>query len=146
MRNGGTIVVMPGRDEVARSGLLPYPIAFDSMSRRVSDAAAEVRVTDAKSSLLSWPNAITDKDFDGWVGGRARNVPASFDPRYRTLVSTGDPHQTPTAATLLVARVGKGTIVYTSLSLDRQLIAVNGGAARLIVNLLAAGMRAESVK
>jgi hypothetical protein len=46
----------------------------------------------------------------------------------------------PTPATILVARFGKGTIIYTSLSLDQQLDAVNPGAARLMINLLTAGL------
>ena len=141
MRNGGTVVVLPGGDEVARSDLLPYPITFDSVPARVSDGEAAIRVTDPKSQLLNWPNVITAKDFADWSGERARNVPATFDPRYRALFSVGDPGQPPTAATLLVAPIGRGMIVYSSLSLDRQLIAVNPGAARLFVNLLAAGLK-----
>jgi hypothetical protein len=53
----------------------------------------------------------------------------------------GDAGHPSTAATLLVAPVGKGIFVYSSLSLDKQLAAVNPGAARLFVNLLAAGLR-----
>jgi LmbE family N-acetylglucosaminyl deacetylase len=141
MRNGGTVVVLPGRDEIARSGLLPYPMAFDSTEGRVGDPRATVSVTDGKSQLLNWPNRITAKDFEDWSGERARNVPANFDPRYRTVLSTGDAGHPPTAATLLVAAVGRGMFVYSSLSLDQQLAAVNPGAARLFVNLLAAGLR-----
>jgi len=141
MRNGGTVVVLPGRDEVAQSGLLPYPVAFDSVLGRVSDPAASVRVTDARSQLLNWPNRIADKDFEDWSGERARNIPATFDAHYHAPLSVGDPGQAPTAATILTAPVGKGMIVYTSLSLDRQLAAINAGAARLFVNLLSAGLK-----
>jgi hypothetical protein len=143
MRRGGTVVVLPGGSEIARSGLLPYPISFDSTPARVSDPAARVRVTDAASPLLNWPNVIVAGDFADWSGERARGVPAAFDRRYRTLLSIGDAEHAPTAATILVAAVGKGRIVYTSLSLDRQLIAIHPGAARLFVNLLSAGLRNE---
>ena len=141
MRNGGTVVVLPGRDEIPQSGLLPYPVAFDSVAGRVSNPSASVRVTDARSQLVSWPNRITQKDFEDWSGERARNVPSTFDPRYQALLSVGDPGEAPTAATVLAAPVGKGMIVYTSLSLDRQLVAVNAGAARFFVNLLSAGLK-----
>ena len=144
MRNGGTVVMLPGREEIARSGLLPYPIAFDSVPGRISDPRANVATTDAKSQLLNWPNRITAKDFEDWSGERARNVPATFDPRYRTLLSMGDVGHPPTAATLLVAPVGRGIFVYSPLSLDKQLAAINPGAARLFVNLLAAGLRPGS--
>lgn len=143
LRNGGTVVVLSGRDEIGRSGLLPYPIAFDSIPGRVSDPAAVVHVTDARSPLLNWPNIITARDFENWTGDRARNVPAAFDPRYRTLLVVGDTGQQPTSATILAARVGKGVLIYTSLSIDQQLDAANPGAARLMINLLAAGLSSE---
>jgi hypothetical protein len=146
LRGGGTVVVLPGRDEVGRSGLLPYPIAFDSVLGRVKNPAAEVHVTDPRAQLLNWPNVITAKDFEGWTGDRARNLPSVVDSRYRTLLSMGDAGQKPTTATLLAARMGKGTIVYTSLSIDQQLAEINAGAARLMINLLAAGLSPERGK
>jgi hypothetical protein len=139
-QRGGTIVILPGNAEVSGSGLLPYPIAFDSVPSAVRDPGAIVHLTDAKNRLFTWPNVITTADFDGWIGERARNVPATFDPRYQTLLSTGDAGRPATAATLLAARVGKGMIIYMSLTIDEQLAAANPGAARLMINLLAAGL------
>ena len=49
MRKGGTVVVMPGGQEVANSGLLPYPLTFDSIPARVSDPAGEVRTLGARA-------------------------------------------------------------------------------------------------
>jgi hypothetical protein len=146
LQRGGTVVVLSGGDAVQRSGLLPYPIAFDEIPDGVRDPAARVRVTDVRSPLLNWPNVITSGDFESWTGERARTVPATFDPRYRTVLAMGDPGQTQTPATILVARFGKGTIIHTSLSLDQQLEAVNSGAARLMINLLAAGLGPERVR
>jgi len=48
--------------------------------------------------------------------------------------------ETGTPATILTARIGRGMLVYTSLALDTQLAAVHPGAARLLVNMLTAGM------
>jgi len=67
-------------------------------------------------------------------------VPASFDPRYRTALSISDVGQPATSGALLSAPVGKGLVIYSALSLDTQLVAVTPGAARLIVNLLSAGL------
>jgi hypothetical protein len=138
-RAGGTVVVLAGR-RMARSGLMPYPIAFDTLPFRVTDPLAPVHLIDAKAQVLAWPNAITNKDFDDWINDRAHDVPVAFDPRYRTFLSTGDPKQPETMATILSARVGKGIIIYTSLSIDDQIAATNPGAARLLVNLLSAGL------
>jgi hypothetical protein len=146
MRKGGTVVVMPGGQEVASSGLLPYPIVFDSTPTRIADPSGEVHAINAKSPLLTWPNAITADDFFDWSGERARGVPLGYDLRYRTVLSVNDPGQQPTVATILEAPVGNGRILYTSLSLDRQLAAVVPGAARLFVNLLSAGLEASPTK
>jgi hypothetical protein len=49
-----------------------------------------------------------------------------------------DKNDQPNDAAILVAPVGKGTYVYTTLSFFRQLPAGNPGAARLFINLLSA--------
>ncbi len=140
VRDGGTVVVLPGGDEVARSGLFNYNVSFGDSPRRVNDPAAIVRVLEPKSPLLNWPNVLTAKDFERWFGYRARGVPASFDPRFAAPIAIDDPGQTPLSGGILVTRLGKGTIIYTSLSLDLQLDAAHPGAARLLVNMLSAGL------
>jgi len=142
MRKGGTVVVLPGGQEIANSGILPYPIVFDSIPARIADPNGEVHAVNAKASVLAWPNMITGEDFQSWNGERARGVPMGYDLRYRTVLSMNDPGQAPTPATILIAPMGKGLVIYTSLSLDKQLAAVNPGAARLFVNLLSAGLEA----
>jgi hypothetical protein len=146
MRKGGTLVVMPGGPGIAASGLLPYPITFDSFPARLADPAGHVRVLDTKSSFLTWPNTITSADFEHWSLERARGVPLWYDQRYHTVLSMSDAGESATAGTILSAPVGKGLLVYTSLSLDTQLAAVNPGAARLFVNLLAAGLEATPAR
>jgi LmbE family N-acetylglucosaminyl deacetylase len=146
MKKGGTIVVMPGGDEIARSGLLPFPILFDSVPQRIRNPETPVRIVDRTSQLFSWPNAIALKDFDGWNVERARSVPVGFDSHYRTPLAVGDPDQSPNLATLLMTRVGKGALVYSALSLDRELLAVTPGAARIFINMLSAGMLPGSAK
>lgn len=146
MNRGGAVVVMAGGDEVARSGLLPYPITFDSEPHFVSDPTAPIRIAEPMSQLLSWPNAIRPADFDNWSTERARNLPLAFDAHYHALLTTGDAGETTTASPLLVATVGRGTLVFSSLSVDRELNAVHAGAARLFINLLSAGLRPGSVK
>lgn len=137
MQRGGVVVVMAGGDEVARSGLLPYPIAFDSAAVRTIDA--DIPLTSGKGTrLLSWPNAITAEDFQNWYGERARGVPIAYDARYRVAVSAGAPGQ-PAVPLILAAPVGKGMVIYSPLSLDRQLSSVHPGAPKILVNLLSAG-------
>ena len=48
-------------------------------------------------------------------------MPRSHDPRYRTLLSMNDTGEQPNDAAILVAPIGTGTYVYTTLALFRQL-------------------------
>jgi hypothetical protein len=139
---GGTVVVLYGRDELTAPGILPYPIGFGAPGAITAlDPARALRVVALQSPLLTWPNRITDADFAEWVGFRARELPATFDPHYHPLVEMLDDDNHPTAAAILWTRVGKGVFVYTALSLERQVVvATNPGAARLLVNLLCAAM------
>jgi hypothetical protein len=50
-----------------------------------------------------------------------------------------DPGEQPNDGAILVAPFGKGTYVYTTLSLFRQLPAGVAGGSRLMLNLLGAG-------
>ena len=139
IRQGGTVVVLPNGPDIAQSGLLPYPVVFDTVTRSISNPDAEVHVVNPRSMLLNWPNTITAADFKDWSVERARNVPIGIDAHYGTVIAIGDP-ETATPATVLTARVGRGMLVYTSLALDTQLAAVHPGGVRLLINMLTAGM------
>lgn len=143
VNNGGTLVILSGGREVGESALLPFPITFDSTARRVRDVTRPVQLTAPRSRLFTWPNAITARDFERWEGERARDVPRSFDARYEALLSMRDASDNMVTGALLAARVGRGRVIVTTLSLDAQLEAAVPGAARLLVNLLSAGLAAE---
>ncbi len=141
-RNGGTVVTQYGQLEMAQPGILPFPIAFAGrVADRVTDERAPVRLLDPRSPILSSPNRIVASDFENWVQERALYMPRTFDTRYELVLSMNDAGDPPNNAGILVAPVGRGTYVYTTLSFFRQLPAGNPGAARLFINLLAAGRR-----
>ncbi|MBK8057384.1 MAG: PIG-L family deacetylase [Gemmatimonadetes bacterium] len=142
VQGGGTLVILSGGREVGESALLPFPITFDSIPRRLRDVTQPVQLTAPRARLLTWPNAITARDFERWEGDRARNVPRAFDARYDAILSMRDAADSPVTGTLLTARVGRGTVVFSALSLDAQLESSVPGAARLLVNLLSAGLAA----
>jgi hypothetical protein len=104
---------------------------------------APVEVLDPSSPLLNSPNKITQKDFDGWVQERGVYFMSSFDPKYTALLASHDPGEQPLKGGLLVATYGKGTYIFTGYAFFRQLPAGVPGAARLFVNLLAAGAKAK---
>jgi len=144
VRNGGTIVTQYGQYEYTRPGILPFPITLSRPADRVTDEHATVRVIDPSSPLLSTPNRIGEGDFANWVQERASYMPHTFDGHYHALFSMNDPNEPPNDAAVLVAPIGRGTYVYTTLSFFRQLPAGNPGAARLFINLLSADHRAAN--
>ncbi len=137
-RDGGTLVVQYGQNAMQQLGVMPYPIKLVNPADRVTDETAPVRVIDPGSPLLAAPNRITPRDFDHWVQERALYMPHTFDSAYRAVFSMNDPNEPPNDGALLVASLGKGTYIYTTMSFFRQLPAGNPGAARLFINLLAA--------
>jgi LmbE family N-acetylglucosaminyl deacetylase len=140
-RAGGTLVVQYGQYELMRPGIMPYPVTIRRPHDRVTDENAPVRVLRPEHPLLNTPNRITAADFDGWVQERALYMPHTFDPAYTALLAMSDPDEPALEGALLVAPYGRGTYVFTSLAFFRQLPAGVPGAARLFVNLLAAGNR-----
>jgi hypothetical protein len=140
-RAGGTLVVQYGQFEMANPGIMPYPITHARPADRVTEEDAPVRVLDPAAPLLNAPNKIGAKDFDGWVQERSLYMPRSHDARYTGLLSMNDTGEPPNDGAILVAPLGKGTYVYTTLSLFRQLPAGIPGGARIFLNLLSADQR-----
>lgn len=136
VRNGGRLVVQYGQAEMQRPGIMPYPITLAPRAARVTDENAPVTITDPGSPLLNAPNKITQDDFNGWVQERSTYMPSTFDPRYRTMLAMNDPGEQPNRAAILAAPYGRGTYIYVSLALFRQLPAGVIGGARIFANLL----------
>lgn len=137
VKNGGNLVVQYNTNNrigplLARIG--PYP--FTITRNRVTDEHASVRFTDTNHPALSFPNRITEKDFEGWVQERGIYFADELDKNYQTLLSMNDPGEKPLEGSLIVAEYGKGNFVYTGLAFFRQLPAGNSGAYRLFANLL----------
>ncbi len=138
VRRGGTMVVQYGQYEMTRPGVMPYPITLARPAQRVTIEDSPVEVLSPVAPVLATPNRIGAADWAGWVQERSTYMPETADPRYRTAVAIHDPGERPNANGLLIAPVGRGTYVYVTLALFRQLPAGVPGAARLVANLLAA--------
>jgi LmbE family N-acetylglucosaminyl deacetylase len=138
-RAGGTVVLQYGQTEIEAPGLLPYPVALRRpTAERVTEETAAVRLLTPGMSLLSKPNVITSADFNGWVQERSTYMPTTTDPHYQHVFEMHDPGEAPNENAVLVAPVGKGAYVYSTLALFRQLPAGVPGAARIFLNLIAA--------
>ncbi|MEO5818574.1 MAG: PIG-L family deacetylase [Gemmatimonadaceae bacterium] len=143
-RTGGTVVVQYGQNEIETPGILPYPVALrrQGPAERVTDENAPVTLLTPNARLLSNPNKIGTNDFSGWVQERSTYMPTTADPHYQRVLEMHDPSEPANENAVLVAPVGKGAYVYSTLALFRQLPSGVPGAARIFLNLIAADGKA----
>jgi LmbE family N-acetylglucosaminyl deacetylase len=139
VRNGGTLVDQyntKSQDMVLPDSLIgPYP--FTITRDRVTVEEAPPTFLDPKNPLMTTPNAITMKDFDGYVQERGTYFLGDLDPHYKALIAWNDPGEAPMNGALVMCDYGKGRFVYTGIGFFRQLPAGVPGAYRLFANLIA---------
>jgi len=136
---GGTLIVQYQRD-FAWNKLLPAPFraTMDQPAERITDENSPVRFADPSSSLLNYPNRITQDDFQGWIQERGLYFWGQWDSRYKPVLAMHDPGESDALGGLIYARDGKGIYIYTGIAFFRQLPAGVPGAYRLFINLLSA--------
>jgi hypothetical protein len=115
------------------------PYLLEISRDRVTDEKADVRILAPNHPLMTSPNKISSKDFEGWVQERGLYFPKTWDPAWTQILSCNDPNEKPLDGGLLVAKFGKGYFIYTSYSWFRQLPAGVPGAYRLFANMLSLG-------
>ena len=130
--NGGNFVVT--YTTAGRSGMaLPLPVLLTVGRDRVTEEEAPVALK--ADEVLESPNELDPKDFEQWVQERGLYFPSEYE-GYRSVLtiteSTGMVYENST----LVADYGKGSVIYTGLSLFRELPKGVPGALRLLQNLL----------
>ena len=143
-RAGGTVVVQYGQQEMQTRGLLPYPVTLTRTAERVTDERAPVTVLDPASRVLAYPNRIAAADFEHWVQERATYMPTTADPHWQHLFEMHDPGEPANRNAVLVAPIGKGAYVYSTLALFRQLPAGVPGGARIMLNLMSANAQSTA--
>ena len=121
----------------------PSPFGGDRQpltnGERAMNADAPLHVLDASARLLHWPNTIGAADRSGWVGERAEWMPSTADPKFTVVIEVHDPGQPDNRNAILTTRLGRGEIVYITLTLDQQISGGVPGGLRLLVNMLSAG-------
>lgn len=139
-RAGGTVIVNYNKFEFNDAQYGPYPGKVSS--RRVTDEGSGVNVLKKEHPAFTYPNFISDKDWQGWRQERGLYFFDAQDPRYTDLVEFVEPfpyNQGPKRGALVEAEVGKGRWIYLGIGLWRQLPAGTDGAYRLMANLLSLG-------
>ncbi|NHF60250.1 PIG-L family deacetylase [Flavobacteriaceae bacterium TP-CH-4] len=145
VKNGGNLIVQyntAGRWDKQFENIAPYSL---NLSRdRVTDENSKVTILEKNHPLTSFPNAIDETDFDGWVQERGLYFPDEWDGAFTPILSMKDEGESNKKGSLLVAPYGKGHYIYTGLSFFRELPAGVPGAYKLFANMLSIGK--ENVK
>jgi LmbE family N-acetylglucosaminyl deacetylase len=133
--NGGTLVMQYNTDRgIPSDALGPLPISLSR--KRVTDENAAITFLNPENKVLHTPNKITPTDFEGWVQERGLYFPEEWDPAFTPVLGMNDKDEAQTNGSLIVAEYGKGHVVYTGLSLFRELPAGVSGAYKLLANMI----------
>ena len=136
VRNGGTLIDQYNVTDGTLVPMGPYP--FKIGHDRVTVEEAPVTFTNLGNPLLSKPNEITQKDFDGWIQERGLYFASEWDKRYETVLESHDPGEKPLPGGMLFTHYGKGVYIFSGYSWFRELPAGVPGAYRLFANMLSA--------
>ncbi|MBC7383411.1 MAG: PIG-L family deacetylase [Bacteroidia bacterium] len=140
VKNGGNLVVQYNTNSFAgplKEQISPVP--FKLSRERVTIEEAPVTFAIPDHALLNKPNKITGKDFDGWIQERGIYFASDLDSNFQCPLLMNDPNEKPNKGSLIIAKYGKGTYIYTGLAFFRELPAGVPGAYRLFVNLVEYG-------
>lgn len=138
VENGGTVImqyITSGyRDNTDISDFTPYRLTIGR--DRVTEEDAKVSWVNPTHPVLSYPNKITEKDFENWIQERGLYFATEWSEKFEPIFSMNDKNESPKLGSLLIAKHGKGHFVYTGFSFFRQIPNGTEGAYRLLVNLI----------
>ncbi len=137
LRAGGRLVVQYQQYQFVGGDYAPLPLDIARPHGRVTDETAAVRLLDPEHRFFHTPNRLGPRDWDSWVQERGLYFGGTWDTGYTPLLAMADPGGEELQGSLLVAKVGEGTYIYTGLAFFRQLPTGVVGAYRLFANLLA---------
>jgi LmbE family N-acetylglucosaminyl deacetylase len=139
VEQGGVVVILAQSDGERFARNAPLPFAMELGTARVGNPAAAVEPVDEHGELFTFPNEIGEEDWRGWVVERGHGYAARWDAHFEPLLRMADAGQPVSQGALLRSRYGRGSVIYTGLSFDRQIRAGVPGAMRLLINLLSPG-------
>ena len=135
VRNGGIVVVQYQTPEYDHN-YGPYPLTLSSDPEKVVEEDCKVNLLVPNDPLLTWPNKITEADFNGWVEERGHDFMRSWDSHYVALTEMHDVDQDPQKGGLLYTHYGKGAYIYMSFAFYRQMPEGIPGSFRIMANLI----------
>ena len=135
MKQGGVLIVQYQTPEFDQN-FGPYPYEMGRGPEEVSEELAKVTILEPKHPLFQKPNAIREKDFDGWFEQRGSKFWKTWDDKYTALLEFHDTGQPPQNGGQLISDYGNGVYVYSAYASYRHLPQGVPGAYRLFANML----------
>ncbi len=138
VEHGGNMIVQYLKsNQVGQKKIVAGPYAFTiDAGTRVTEEDAMVEFLLPQHPVLSYPNKITAKDFEGWVQERSTYQAVKVDEHFEMPLGMNDKADKQTNGSLAIAKYGKGNFVYASLVFFREMPAGVPGAYRLMANLI----------
>ena len=137
IRDGGRLVMQYATASSDRTADQMGPLPFALGRQRVTREDAVPQFLAPQHPLMSTPNVLDARDFEGWVQERglyfAQTWPAEFTP----LIAWSDPGEPMAQGALITAQYGEGSVTYCALSLFRQWRSGVPGSYRILANLVA---------
>jgi LmbE family N-acetylglucosaminyl deacetylase len=137
IRDGGRLVMQYATASSDRTADQMGPLPFALGRQRVTREDAVPQFLAPQHPLMSTPNVLDARDFEGWVQERglyfAQTWPAEFTP----LIAWSDPGEPKAQGALITAQYGEGSVTYCALSLFRQWRSGVPGSYRILANLVA---------
>lgn len=145
VKNGGTLMMQYNTSRRISPDALG-PLSITLSRKRVTDENAAVTFLAPEHPILNSPNKITSTDFENWVQERGLYFPEKWDPAFTPILGMNDKGEDMTNGSLIVAPYGNGHVIYTGLSLFRELPAGVSGAYKLLANMISIGVDNQPVK
>ena len=137
VQDGGHLIIQYNtatRDQVTdHMGPVPFKLGRD----RVTVEETPATFLAPEHLMMTYPNALSETDFDGWVQERGLYFASEWDPAFVPLLEWADPGESPEKGAWITAHSGKGQVTYCGLSLFREWRAGVPGAYRILANLVA---------
>lgn len=134
VRAGGKLIVQYNTSSpLLTTQLGPYPFSIGRDRVTVQESPV---VADFDSPILKGPNPISQEDFGGWVQERGLYFASNPDSKYQAPLTMQDPREEATTGSLIYAKFGEGSYLYTGISFFRQLPSGVPGAIKLFINLI----------
>lgn len=137
IRNGGHLIIQYNtatRDQVTdHMGPVPFKLGRD----RVTVEKTTPAFLAPTHPMMTYPNALSQVDFDGWVQERGLYFASEWDAAFVPLIEWADPSEKLNQGVWITAPSGQGQVTYCGLSLFREWRAGVPGAYRILANLVA---------